>query len=187
MLCITITHSRLPGWTSVGLFRLSEPVTTFIVPIIPIWKPVSSKLWISSSWTLYLAFVSTTSFNHALITSGSSWRTLWRSFARLNAIFSFSERVTNLLGQHLPTGPSPRIASSLLAISATSESRGANPRESRSRIYCSSVPSSVGVRFWRFGTIVARELVPVSLAESFWWWTLKATAALRWLRKWPDL
>jgi hypothetical protein len=149
MLWINVTHSRSPGWIRLGLTRLSEPVTTFIMLITPIWKPLSSKLCTSSSWMPYLALASSTSLNHALIISGSSWSILYLSFARLKAILSLAERVTKRSAQCLLTGLPLCTASSLLAISATSHSRGANPRESRSRIYWIIVCSSVVVSFCR--------------------------------------
>jgi hypothetical protein len=41
---IAVTHSLFPGCLVIGLPFLSELVITFEVEIIPIWKPVSSKL-----------------------------------------------------------------------------------------------------------------------------------------------
>jgi hypothetical protein len=149
MLWINVTYSQLPSWIRSGLARLSEPVTTFIILITPIWKLLSLKLCTSSSWTPYLALVSSTSLNHALIISGSSWSILYLSFARLKAILSLAKRVTKRSAQCLLTGLLPRIASSLSAISTTSHSRGANPRELRSRIYRTIVCSSVIVSFCR--------------------------------------
>ena len=142
--------------------RLSKPVTTFIDPITPIWNPVSSKLCISSSWTPYLALVSSTSLNHALITSGSSCCILWRSFTQFQAILSSSKRVINLPAHCLPTGFPPRASKSLSAISATSHSRGANPRASRSRMYWTIVCSLVRVSFLQFGAQSRRPLVPLT-------------------------
>ena len=128
MLWITVTHSRSPGWIISGWVRLSEPVTTFIDLITPIWKPVSSKLWMSLSWILYLALVSLTSLIYALITSGSSCSFLCLSFGRLNAILSLSERVTKRLAYFLPIGFLLWAPRSLLAISSTSHSRTKCPR-----------------------------------------------------------
>jgi len=159
MLWINVTHSRSPGWIRSGLARLSEPVTTFIVPITPIWKPLSSKLCTSLLWTPYLALVSSTSLNHAPIISGSSWSILYLSLARLKAILSSVERVTKRSAQCLPTGSPLRTASSLSAISATSHSRGANPRESRSRIYRTIVCSSVAVSLRQFAGNSSRDRI----------------------------
>jgi hypothetical protein len=179
MLWITVTHSRAPGWTSSGRARLSEPVTTFIKLITPIWKPVSSKLCTSSSWTPYLALVSSTSLNHAPIISGSSCSILYLSLARLKAILSSAERVTKRAAQHLTTGSPPRTASSLSAISATSHSRGAIPRESRSRIYWTIVCSSVAVSLCRALRVSRRCGIPLYRRASVARGTLNASAASR--------
>ena len=150
---IAVTHSRLPCCTVFGRPRRSAAVTTAPVDITPIMKPVSSKLCTSLSWTPYLALVSSTSLNHAPVSAGSSWSILWRSFAQLKAILSSAERATKRSGQFLPTGSLPRSASSLSAISATSHSWGANPRESRSSIYRTIVCCLVVVSFWQFGWV----------------------------------
>jgi hypothetical protein len=187
MLWITVTHSRSPGWNSSGRAPLSAPVTTFIEPITPIWKPVSSKLCTSSWWTLYLAWVSSISLNHAPIISVSSWSILYLSLARLKAILSSAERVTERSAQHLPTGLPPRTASSLSAISATSHSRGANPRELRSNIYRRIVFSSVAVSLCWALRVSRRCVSPLYRRASVARGTLNASAARRRLGNWQVL
>jgi hypothetical protein len=54
---MTVVHSWLPGWTAFGFPCLSEAVTTALVDIWPIMKPVSSKLYVSLSWMLYFALM----------------------------------------------------------------------------------------------------------------------------------
>jgi hypothetical protein len=54
---IAVTHSRLPCCTVLGLPRRSEAVTTALVDIWPIMKPVSSKLYESLSKMPYLALM----------------------------------------------------------------------------------------------------------------------------------
>ena len=41
---ITVAYSRLPGWASFALLKLSEVVTTMPTKIMPIINPVLSKL-----------------------------------------------------------------------------------------------------------------------------------------------
>jgi hypothetical protein len=71
---ISVTHSRLPGWIFFRLPRFSEPVKTIWPCIAPIMKPVSSKLYVSSSPIPYLALVLATSSNQGVMTRGSSFR-----------------------------------------------------------------------------------------------------------------
>jgi hypothetical protein len=47
---------------------------------------------------LYLALVSSTSLNHALITVGSSYSILYLSLAQLKAILSLAKRAIKRLG-----------------------------------------------------------------------------------------
>ena len=74
---IAVTHFRLPGWLVLGLPFLSDVMITLEVEITPIWKPVSSKLKISSSVTPYLAIVSLTSLNHKLISLANKLRVVY--------------------------------------------------------------------------------------------------------------
>jgi hypothetical protein len=60
---ITVVHSLLPGWTCFGRPDLSEAVTTAPVDIWPIIKPVSLKLYVSSSKIPYLALMLATRLN----------------------------------------------------------------------------------------------------------------------------
>jgi hypothetical protein len=69
---IAVTHFRLPSYLVLSLPFLSKVVITFKVKMTPIWKPVSSKLKMSSSITPYFAIMSPTSLNHKLISFGSS-------------------------------------------------------------------------------------------------------------------
>ena len=88
------------------------------------------------------------------------------SLAILRSIIYHIKLVRTLYESRYPviaTGFPPRIANSLSAISATSQSRGANPRESRSRIYRIIVCSSVVVSFQRFGWQLARAVIPLNL------------------------
>jgi hypothetical protein len=68
---IAITHFRFPGCFVYSLPFLSEVVITLEVEITPIWKPVSSKLKMSSLRTPYFAIMSPTSLNYLLIVSRS--------------------------------------------------------------------------------------------------------------------
>ena len=54
---ITVAHSLLPDWITLGNPHLSEVVTTDPTVMWPIMKPVSSKLHVSSSSMPYLAFM----------------------------------------------------------------------------------------------------------------------------------
>jgi hypothetical protein len=69
---IAVTYVRFPGCFVLGLPFLSDVVITLEVEITPVWKPVSSKLKMSSSVTPYFAIVSPTSLNYKLISFGSS-------------------------------------------------------------------------------------------------------------------
>jgi hypothetical protein len=146
-------------------------------PITPIWKPVSSKLWISSLWTPYLALVSPTNVKYAPIISGSSWSILCLSLAQLKAILSSDKCVTKRSAQCLPTGSLPRTPSSLSAISDTSHSRGANPRKSRSSIYRIIVCSLVVLSFRQLGVASGRCVIPLYRQVNVKEGTLNASAA----------
>jgi hypothetical protein len=69
---IVVTYFRFPGCFVLSLPFLSDDMITFEVEITPIWKPVLSKLKMSSSTTPYFAIVSPTSLNYKLISFGSS-------------------------------------------------------------------------------------------------------------------
>ncbi len=73
---IAVTHSRFPGYKVTGLF-VREPVITFAVLITPIWKPVSSKLYMSSVWIPYFSIVFYISRNQSRIRVGSSHFARW--------------------------------------------------------------------------------------------------------------
>jgi hypothetical protein len=66
----------VPGWTCFGRPDLSEAVTTAPVDIWPIIKPVSSKLYVSSSRIPYLALMLATRLNQPCTTLESSQRAL---------------------------------------------------------------------------------------------------------------
>jgi hypothetical protein len=68
---IAVTYFRFPSYFVLSLPFLSDVIITLEVEVTPIWKPVSSKLKMSSSATPYLAIVSPTSLNHKLISFGS--------------------------------------------------------------------------------------------------------------------
>ena len=94
---ITITHSRLPGWACLALLlRPSKVVTTIVAMIIPIIKPVSSKLYKSSSKIPYLTLTLYTRANHSRITFGSSHLALWQSYLRIKRVRSSNQRLTKL-------------------------------------------------------------------------------------------
>ena len=76
MQLIAVDHSRLPGWTFFFLLCCSEPVTTIVLLIRPIAKPVSSKLYKSLSWIPYFARMFSMSLNYVINASGSSHRAL---------------------------------------------------------------------------------------------------------------
>ena len=83
---IVVTHFLLPGCFILGLPFLSDAVTTLEVEMIPTWKPVSSKLKMSSSATPCFAIVSSTSLNYKLINLGSSTSALRQSNSRLDTL-----------------------------------------------------------------------------------------------------
>jgi hypothetical protein len=60
---MTFGYSRLPGCTAFGCAHRSESVTALPGDITPSIKPVSSKLYVSSSSALYLAFILITRLN----------------------------------------------------------------------------------------------------------------------------
>ena len=64
-------------------------------------------------------------------------------FGQLKAIMSSLELVTGFLAHHLPIASPPGTGKSLFAISATSHNWRANPGEFRSRIYRTTICSSV--------------------------------------------
>jgi hypothetical protein len=109
---------------------------------------------------LYFVRILATSRNHTFIWSGSSQRALWKSYARDIRVLSSGRRCTKREAQCLPTGPARRVTSKEFAISSTPRIRGGNPRVSRSRIYRTSVSSSLGVNWWRPLRLSAREVVP---------------------------
>jgi hypothetical protein len=80
---IVVTHFPFPSCFVLSLPFLSDDVITFEVEMTPIWKPVSSKLKMSSSATPYFTIVSPTSLNYKLISFGSSTSALWISNFRL--------------------------------------------------------------------------------------------------------
>ena len=55
---IIVTHSRLPGCIILGRPALLVLVTTLVVAITPIWKPVLLKFQVSLSRILYSIFIS---------------------------------------------------------------------------------------------------------------------------------
>ena len=71
---IAVTHSQLPGCMRLGHDYLLVWVITFVVATIPIAKPVSSKLQISSSIIPHSSIVFHTSLNHSCILLGFSQR-----------------------------------------------------------------------------------------------------------------
>jgi hypothetical protein len=79
-----IAHLQLLGCTAFGQLCLSEPVITSCPDIMPVRKPVLSKLQESSRMP-YFAFTLRIRSNHSLITSGSFHRALWRSYFGLMA------------------------------------------------------------------------------------------------------
>ena len=85
---IAVTHFRFPSCFVLSLPFLSDVVITFEVKMTPIWKPVSSKLKMSSSATLYFAIVSPTNLNHKLISFRSSTSALLISNFRLYTLES---------------------------------------------------------------------------------------------------
>jgi hypothetical protein len=131
---ISVAYLRLPSWRAFGLPLLSNPVITSCVVILPIIKPALLKFQTLLLQMLYLAFVCSTSSNQLLIRTGSLYRALCLSYARLNRILRLSVRLTKLAGYFCPTWPAPRAASSLSAILRTAVYVGANPRRSRSSI-----------------------------------------------------
>jgi hypothetical protein len=60
----------------------------------------------------------------------------------------------------LLTGDASRSVRRRSAISWTACGRGGNPRESRSRIYCTIASSSIGVSFRELGVESRREGIP---------------------------
>jgi hypothetical protein len=100
---IIVTHFRFPGCFVLSLPFLSDDVITFEVEITPIWKPVLSKLKMSSSATPYFAIVSPTSLNHKLISFGSLTSALWISNFRLYTLESSGWRFTKLATHFVPT------------------------------------------------------------------------------------
>jgi hypothetical protein len=86
----------------VGLPFLSDVVITLEVEMTPIWKPVSSKLKISSSVTPYFVIVSPTNLNHKLISFGSSTSAIWISNFRSYTLESSRWRFTKLATQFVP-------------------------------------------------------------------------------------
>jgi hypothetical protein len=70
---------------------------------------------------LYIAIISFTDLNYALITLGSSYSIIYLFLAELKAILSLDKHVTKRLGEFLPTSILLRSLSSFLAILATLE------------------------------------------------------------------
>jgi hypothetical protein len=127
---------------------------------LPIRKPVSLKLYISSSQIPYLASVRATSLNQAWITWGSSQRALWRLYGQLNGVLRLSVRLRKFFGQSLPTWPARHSASSLSAISHTAPRVGENPRVSRLIIYSVITSSSSLLSFFKLGSQSRRAAIP---------------------------
>jgi hypothetical protein len=78
---MTVIHSRLPGCTDFGLPRLSEPVTTMPLAIMPIIKPVSSKFQISGRSMPYFAIMFCTSLNFSMMNESKIVLKTRRDFA----------------------------------------------------------------------------------------------------------
>jgi hypothetical protein len=72
---IIVTHFQFPSYFVLSLSFLSDIIITLEVRIISIWKPVSLKLKISSSITLYFVIVTLISLNYKLINFESSTST----------------------------------------------------------------------------------------------------------------
>ncbi|EKG09046.1 hypothetical protein MPH_13970 [Macrophomina phaseolina MS6] len=112
----------------------------------------------------YFSFTERTRSNHRSITTGSSFKARWQSYARVQQVLSSSLRLMNLSGQVLPTVPAPRSASSLLAISRSISFEGGNPLESRSSIRSTIATSSNPVSFLQLGSTSARGRRPLRRA-----------------------
>jgi hypothetical protein len=143
-----------PRFTGCRLFvpRFSGPVKAIWLWITSIIKPVSSKLYMSSSRMPYLAFVLATSSNQDVITRGSSLRACWRSYGRLLRSLISGVRALRLSTQCLPTGFPPRSASRSLAISRTIVFVAGVPRRSSSSIRRTSASSSSLLSFFDLGS-----------------------------------
>lgn len=87
---MTVTHSRLPGWTYFGHPCIEEAVTTAPWLIQPIMKLVSPELYVSSSWMLYLALMLVTGLNQSWIAPEFLQRARLQSYLQLNFTLSFS-------------------------------------------------------------------------------------------------
>ena len=71
---ITVVHTRLPGWISLAFPRLYAPVTTNCEDVTPTMKPVSSKLYVSSSRMPYFSLMERTRQNQLPMAYGSSFK-----------------------------------------------------------------------------------------------------------------
>jgi hypothetical protein len=135
MLWNIVTHSLSTGWTRSRQPCFSKPVTTFVNPITPIWKPVSLMLWMSFDCTPYSAIVSATQVNHGLITAECYCSLLCLSFDRLKAILSVFWCATKCVAQCLLKGsPLRTLSRPILSPPGTSEfpprsSRGSGPHQ----------------------------------------------------------
>ena len=150
--CITITHLQSPGCIAFSCLYRSKPITISWDNILPIIKPVLLKLYVSLSGMLYTCLVYWTRSNQGLITAGSLYRALYRSYGWLNRVIRLGVRLIKLNGHFYPTWPAPRLVYNLLAISYIALSVGINPRESRSRICCLITSSSSLVSFFKLAS-----------------------------------
>jgi hypothetical protein len=123
-------------------------------------KPVSSKLYMSLSVMLYLAFVLATSSNRGVITRGSLLRARWRLYRQLLRSLTSGVRVLKLSTQCLLTGSLPRSASRSLAISRTIAFVAGIPCVSSSSIHCTSASSSSLLSFFKIGSRSRQERTP---------------------------
>ena len=89
-------------------------------------------------------------------------KTVWKSYVREKRILSSGRRCTKLYGHYLSTGFACRVLRRRSVISRTSLIRNGNPHESRSRIYRTSISSSIGVKLcWtlRFSAFRVRSFI----------------------------
>jgi len=139
-LCIGWFDLLWPSWFACICNNLFE------AEIWPIWKPVSSKLYMSCGRIPCLLIVFFTSSNQAPITCGSSHSLLWLSYVLPSLVSSSGVLLMKLFAQLTPTGSTPLALQIVSAISLTRLIVGDSPWASSFRMVF-TVTSSTELSF----------------------------------------
>lgn len=165
---IVVTHSRLPGWIRWGFLGILDLVTTLVVAIRPIAKPVSSKLKMSSSRIPYFIQTFSSCSNHPFITCGFSHFARWWLYCQENWVLTSSRHFMKFDTQFFPTGWNADGLVDwrrMLAISATWEGQGGAPRKSLDRIHSTRESSSIWESLWQLARFSTLYCLPLSLSR----------------------